>query len=65
MKVFDYIQARYYETKYPFIPLNEVIAKYGEGVKDELNSLRKDGLVRKRIGGNGELIEYLPKTEKI
>lgn len=62
MTVFDYIQFRYHATKFEFIPLIEIINKFGEGAKDELNSLRKQGLIRRRDGGNGVMIEYLPKS---
>lgn len=62
MTVFDYIQSRYYATKFQFIPLIEVINKFGESAKDELNDLRKQGLIKRREGGNGPVIEYLPNN---
>lgn len=64
MTVFDYIQTRYHSTNFQFIPLIDIIEKFGEGAKDELNSLRKKKLIRRRDGANGILIEYLPNTDK-
>ena len=60
MNVIDYIESRYAKTLFRFIPLVEIINKFGEQGRGELNELRKQGLIRRREGGNGTVIEYLP-----
>jgi hypothetical protein len=62
MTVHDYIQEKYNRTKWNFIPLVEILNKFGESARDELNELRKQGLIKRREGGNGPVIEYLPNN---
>ena len=41
----------------PFIGLVEIINKFGEEGRDELNELHKEGKIGRREGMNGWLIE--------
>ena len=64
MAVLNYIQAKYKRLGFVFIPVNEITNLFGDSARDELNQLKKQGLIRRREGANGPLIEYLPINTK-
>lgn len=64
MAVLNYIQSKYTKSKFTFIPVIEITNLYGEPAREELNQLKKQGLIRRREGANGPLIEYLPNNSK-
>ena len=64
MTVLNYIQSKYTKSKFTFIPVIEITNKFGESARDELNQLKNQGLIRRREGANGPLIEYLPNNSK-
>ena len=64
MAVLNYIQAKYKRLGFVFIPVNEITNLFGDSARDELNQLKKQGLIRRREGANGPLIEYLPNNSK-
>lgn len=63
MGVLNYIRERYREKKWRYMPLTEVTNQFGEYAKTELNSLRLQGIIKRREGGNGPLVEYLPNND--
>lgn len=59
MTVLSYLQNEYSASKWPFFSLVEILNKFGESGRKELNQLAKEGKVRKREGMNVKLIELL------
>lgn len=57
MQVENYLKSHYEKTKWPFVGLVEIINKFGEEGRDELNELHKEGKIGRREGMNGWLIE--------
>jgi hypothetical protein len=61
-RLFFYLERKFNETKFPFfyVPLLEYEQVFN---KDEANELAKAGIIRKRTGMNGNLIEFLGKQK--
>lgn len=66
MTVLEYIESIYAETKFEYLSFLEVMNQFPdkEDARRQLNELREQGIVRKRPGVNGVLIEYLGKLRK-
>ena len=60
-KLKNYLLGRVKTTGWNFIPIHEITSYFGSdaSVRDCLNDLRKQGIVRKRTGGNYDLIEII------
>ena len=54
-----YLTEEYERTRWPFFRLVDVLNKFGEPGRDELNRLAREGKVRGRNGMNGKLVELL------
>lgn len=61
MTVEEYILNEYAEKRFPFFSVIEIINKFGEKGKDELNKLFLERKIRPRPGMNGKLIELINK----
>ena len=61
MTVFDYLQEKYKKTKWCFIPVKQVVDKFGDEGTKQLNELAKKGFIAKREGFNFDLIEIIPE----
>ena len=57
--IIPYLQSEYKKNPFPFFTKVELINMFGPGSKDELNQLKQDGSIRKRMGINGDLVELL------
>lgn len=66
MTVLEHIESIYAETKFEYLSFLEVINQFPdkEDARRQLNELREQGIVRKRPGVNGVLIEYLGNLRK-
>jgi hypothetical protein len=59
-----YLTERVSQTGWNFVPLTELTNRFGDTVtRQELNQLHKAGKIRKRVGGNGDLIELIINNE--
>lgn len=60
MTVLDYIHGKYIDSGWPFVSFQEIANKFGnETTKNELNKMFLDGIVRKRDGCNGKLVQLI------
>ena len=66
MTVIEHIESIYAKTKFEYFSYLEVVDQFPdkEDARRQLNELRNQGIVRKRAGMNGVLIEYLGKLRK-
>ena len=66
MTVLEHIESIYSKTKFEYFSYLEVVDQFPdkEDARRQLNELRKRGIVRKRAGMNGVLIEYLGELRK-
>ena len=55
----EYLQQQYAVKGWPFFSHVELINKFGEEGRKELNELREQVKVRSRIGINGRLVELI------
>jgi|GEM_PF-6702736 len=55
----EFLNKEYALTGWPFFRLVEVLNKFGEPGRNELNQLARERKVRSRGGMNGKLIELL------
>lgn len=61
----QYLTEKYNRSKFPYTSLVEIINKFGEAGRDELNKLKDEGKIRSRIYVNGRLIELIVNTDFI
>lgn len=61
MTVLEYIESIYTETKFEYLSFMDVVRQFPdkEDARRQLNELREAGIIRKRPGFTGALIEYL------
>ncbi len=59
-----YILLRYSKTRWPFLPVIEIINRFGEKGRASLNRLYREGKIRKRPGFNGPLIEIKTREQE-
>ena len=62
-EVLEYIRERYNKTGWHYIRLGEITNALGDGARTDLNKLKQNGIIRRRDGANGALIEYLPNND--
>jgi len=55
----QYLTEKYSRTKFPYFTLVELLNRFGEAGRDELNRLKDEGKIRSRIYVNGRLIELI------
>ena len=55
----EYLQQQYSLKKWPFLYHVELINKFGEEGRKELNELKAQGIIRGRTGINGRLVELI------
>ena len=55
----QYLKEQYARTKWPFFPLVELLNRFGEEGREELNKLKQEGKIRSRIFVNGRLVELI------
>ena len=58
-EVYDFLCEIYGRTKWPYIRIDVIKDKFGDGSIDTLNALREEGKIKKRQGFNRLLIEIL------
>jgi len=56
-EILEYMESIFKETRWPFFSLIKLRAKFGEGTVQELDSLLKKEIVRRREGCNCVLVE--------
>lgn len=59
--ILSYLQSEYAKTKWPFFSLTQILNKFREEGRSELNKLAKDGHIKRREGINCWLIELIIK----
>lgn len=60
MTVLQYLQSAYDISHFPFTRLPEVLNAFGEEeAKRQLNELKREGKIARRIGGGFDLIELI------
>jgi hypothetical protein len=58
--VLNYIKSKYQQTGWPFLKLSELVGQFGEqNARQALNQLHAMKMIKKRRGGNGDIVEYL------
>lgn len=57
--ILSYLQSEYAKTKWPFFSLPQILNKFGEEGRSELNKLTKAGQIKRREGMNCWLIELI------
>ena len=62
IKVF--LEEQYSKTRWPFISRVMLAHRFGEHTNTALNALYSDGIITRKQGVNGLLVEYLPKDDK-
>ena len=66
MTVLEHIEKIYAETKFEYLSFMDVVSKFPdkEDARRQLNELREQGIIRKRPGFTGAIIEYLGDLRK-
>ena len=55
----QFMKDTYEKTKFPFFTVMGLKLAFGATAVNDLNELRKQGIVRKREGANGPLVELI------
>lgn len=66
MTVLEHIESVYSETKFEYLSFMDVVSQFPdkEDARRQLNELREQGVIRKRPGFTGAIIEYLGDLRK-
>lgn len=65
MTVENYLEEKYSATRFPFFPVVEILNKFKEDGRNQLNELHKAGKIAKRKGLNSDLIELTNGNNRI
>ena len=58
-EVHQFLNETYSKTKYPFFSLAGLRLAFGDETSEQLNQLRDKGIVRRRKGANGPIVELI------
>ena len=63
MTVLEFLRANYRQTKKTHYFILEVINRFKEEGRNQLNDLKSKGIVKRLNGANQIIIEYLPEKD--
>jgi len=58
-EILSYLQQRYKKTGFRFFSIIHLRNKFGQSVANDLNTLYKQGYIKKQEGANAPLIELI------